>query len=535
MKGLGLGPLEKTFEVELPDGVVEGSTSLVFNVGGSIQAPQLEHLNGLVRSPYGCGEQNMMNFVPNILVLRYLEARNLTDAEVSVPARTYLETGYQRELTYKRNDGSFSAWGQSDPAGSTWLTAYVIRSFHQAAKFAFIDPNVLTRGLEFLMSRQRPNGEFPELGRVIHNNHGSPLALTSFVLLAFYENEETMSRYQSVISRAVQFVARKVDESNDPYDLALAALALTLAKHQKAEQVLTMLESMAKRNGDQKWWTRSDNSVSNDVEMTGYVLLALLESATSESTDKIVNWLISKRNSNGGFSSSQDTVVGLMALTKYEIQTHSPIGAIDINYTFGNNRRTIQVTPQQETKVQSHPLPSDTRDVSFSSSGRGQVQVQLSYRFNVAAKEKSPSFKLTTMAKKSDNQRLVLDICGEYTPVEASDMGKPTNMALMQIQLPSGYVSDPESFANIQAIAQVKRVESKSQDTEVHIYFEQLRPNDRKCLSVKAILTQQVANLRPSWVRLYDYYVMERSATEFYNVDTSLCDVCEGEDCGSGC
>ena len=28
--------------------------------------------------------------------------------------------GYQRELTYQRGDGSFSAFGNSDPAGSIW-------------------------------------------------------------------------------------------------------------------------------------------------------------------------------------------------------------------------------------------------------------------------------------------------------------------------------------------------------------------------------------------------------------------------------
>jgi len=29
--------------------------------------------------------------------------------------------GYQRELTYQRDDGSFSAFGNRDPSGSIWL------------------------------------------------------------------------------------------------------------------------------------------------------------------------------------------------------------------------------------------------------------------------------------------------------------------------------------------------------------------------------------------------------------------------------
>lgn len=110
-----------------------------------------------------------------------------------------METGYQIELNYKRSDGSFSAWGQHDALGSTWLTAYVIRSFHQAAKYIDIDKNVLVAGLDFLVSRQSTDGKFKELGMVIHNSHGSPLALTSFVLLTFFENEVSLPCYCSIL------------------------------------------------------------------------------------------------------------------------------------------------------------------------------------------------------------------------------------------------------------------------------------------------------------------------------------------------
>jgi len=30
-------------------------------------------------------------------------------------------SGYQRQLTYQRSDGSFSAFGNRDKAGSAWL------------------------------------------------------------------------------------------------------------------------------------------------------------------------------------------------------------------------------------------------------------------------------------------------------------------------------------------------------------------------------------------------------------------------------
>ena len=54
-----------------------------------------------------------------------------------------MTTGYQRELIYRRGDGSFSAFGESDADGSLWLTAFVMKSFAQADGLIYIDEAVL--------------------------------------------------------------------------------------------------------------------------------------------------------------------------------------------------------------------------------------------------------------------------------------------------------------------------------------------------------------------------------------------------------
>lgn len=103
-----------------------------------------------------------------------------------------MEIGYQRELTYKHDDGSYSAFGKSDKSGSTWLTAYVARSFRQAANYIAIDENIIKSALEFLAKHQAENGSFPEVGRVIDHDHATEndngVVLTAFTVLAFLEN-----------------------------------------------------------------------------------------------------------------------------------------------------------------------------------------------------------------------------------------------------------------------------------------------------------------------------------------------------------
>ena len=83
--------------------------------------PVSQSLNGiqrLIRMPYGCGEQNMVTFVPNIVALNYLACTGQVNPELSYNAIRFMEAGYQRELTYKHTDGSYSAFGRG--TGSLW-------------------------------------------------------------------------------------------------------------------------------------------------------------------------------------------------------------------------------------------------------------------------------------------------------------------------------------------------------------------------------------------------------------------------------
>ncbi|KAH8238987.1 hypothetical protein KR038_011562, partial [Drosophila bunnanda] len=526
---------EKSLEVEIPPEAVEDSETVFLNVGGDIQAPVLGNLDGLVRLPTGCGEQNMINFVPNILVLRFLDATNRSEPETAAKAKNFLNIGYQRELTYKNNDGSFKTFTQLEN-GSTWLTAFVVRSFHQANKYTYVDPRILIAGLDFLAARQLSSGEFQEQANLYDNTYGSRWALTSFVLLAFFENQERVPAYRDVIDRAVQFVAAEVDRSADLYSLAITALALQQADHNKGNALLTRLNGMARKENGLQWWEQSPNSTSRNVEITSYILLAMLENGMAVNPMPIVQWLIAQRNSNGGFKSSQDTIMGLQALTKFSLQARSPVGEIDIflrpEYAA---RSVVQVRPENALKLQTRELPKATRKVLVSARGTGAALVQLAYQYNVATNDPEPSFRIRPTVMDSPRDRLVLNICAEYTPREVSERSKQSNMALMEVQLPSGYVADTNALTKIQSVPRVKRVETKNTDSHVVIYFESLTPGDPKCLTVEAARTHDVARQRPAYVVLYDYYAPERKCTEYYQVGSSLCDICQGNQCGPVC
>jgi len=100
--------------------------------------PTVSGLDSLLQMPIGCGEQTMLGLAPDVYVTDYLKAVNQLTGEIKFKALGYMESGYQRELTYKHKDGSFSAFGDSDGSGNLWLTAFVTQVFHQAKSHIYI-------------------------------------------------------------------------------------------------------------------------------------------------------------------------------------------------------------------------------------------------------------------------------------------------------------------------------------------------------------------------------------------------------------
>ena len=52
---------------------------------------------GLLRLPYGCGEQNMVNFAPSIYIMQYLAAVGQMTTSVENKAKNIMTTGSQSD------------------------------------------------------------------------------------------------------------------------------------------------------------------------------------------------------------------------------------------------------------------------------------------------------------------------------------------------------------------------------------------------------------------------------------------------------
>lgn len=196
--------------IEIPKLAVPDSTRIEVTCVGDLLGGTIKNLEQLIRLPYGCGEQNMLNFVPNIVVLNYLKNTHQLTAEIESRAKKFMEIGYQRELSYKHEDGSFSAFGEHDKNGSTWLTAFVARSFRQASEHITIQDHIIDEALKWLSESQTSDGSFHERGSICHkemqSGSSNGVALTAYVLTAFLVNMVSI-QIDLFVLQNIQFIS----------------------------------------------------------------------------------------------------------------------------------------------------------------------------------------------------------------------------------------------------------------------------------------------------------------------------------------
>ena len=348
--------------VPLPDAslLVPDSIASRVTVIGDAMGPSIGNIERLVRVPFGCGEQNMITLAPNVAAVKYLAATGKLASDVKKRAADNVLTGYQRQLTYRHDDGSFSAFGASphSPSGSLWLTAFVLRVFADAQRVpalgvaaASIDDAVVAAAAAFVASSQNADGSFADPAPVLHaemaGGAGAGLGLAAFCLLAMVEGGRSGANVDATVAYVAREVSRRGDANKNAFVVAVAARALTracvFASKGCAEATAARAEMMAFANaaddGTTVFWGEDHLADTTDaerrngasvarasphpvaVEATAYACSALVESGDLETAHLAARWLMLRRNDLGGFRSTQDTVVGLEALAAYAAAT----------------------------------------------------------------------------------------------------------------------------------------------------------------------------------------------------------------------
>ncbi|XP_070789005.1 CD109 antigen isoform X2 [Pituophis catenifer annectens] len=542
--------LTEVLNFNFPSDVVPGSERVQVTVTGDKLSSSISGLESLVKMPYGCGEQNMINFAPNIYILDYLSKTGNLQTQFKSKIVSYMREGYQRELLYKRPDGSFSAFGNSDPSGSTWLSAFVLRSFIQARPYIDIDPYIPERTAAWILSHQKLSGDFEEPGRVLHTElqggTSDSVSRTAYILTALLEYQ--FNENDKPIKTALGFLEFQLNNIiSDNHTLALVTYALSLAKSTAAKGALDKLNERSERQGELRFWTSLSSGLSSswqpraaDIEVAGYALLSHFIQRRLLEGIPIMKWLSKQRNHLGGYSSTQDTIVALQALSTFATLTADSMTEIDVTVSgsMEENPTVFRIDHENRLvlKTKEFPAAQPVR-ITISANGRGFAIFQLNVIYNVKnshtskrrrSAQNQEAFDLDVYVKddKEDINSLTLNVCTRYLGTGSSSK---TGMALMEIGLLSGFSLSPSFVSLADPVKKVEKEEGK-----IHLYLDSLNET-QVCVDIPAVRDFKVANTQDASVTVMDYYEPRRRTVKSYNSQVmqslSSCTFCEDDEC----
>jgi len=292
---------EAQAELKFPREIVPSSKALEVRVAPSVAGTIFAALEYLTSYPYGCVEQTMSSFLPNIVVAQAMKdlgvKANIRQPELDDKIRK----GMERLYNFQHDDGGWG-WWQTDESHA-FMTAYVVGGLVQAREAGYpVRGGALARGASWLREEfKKTEGVLPDVRAYI-----------AYALVVSGEKD-----------RAVLNSVWAERDKMSPYGLALLGLALDAAGDMRADQAAELLERQAKTDDSEAYWeTKRDPLLDfphdSSPEATAHALKLLARRRPqSPLLPKAALWLVNHRDQGYYWSSTKQTAMVIYGLIDY--------------------------------------------------------------------------------------------------------------------------------------------------------------------------------------------------------------------------
>jgi alpha-2-macroglobulin len=291
----------------LPGNPAQASPAIDLSLSSSYAGSIFAALDYLTSYPYGCTEQTMSSFLPDIVVAKAMKDLQVHTNVDTPELQEKIKAGMARLKDFQHDDGGWGWW--KDDESQVFMTAYVVSGFGQsrAAGYDF-DAMSLGKAVNWLhgMLDQHPNMRADLRAYVVY-----ALALNGAV-----KKEELQKAWDERDSMSAQ-------------GLAMLGLAMqTTGDLANAREIATKVESLATVNDREAFWPSSydylmEFDIDDGAETTGYAvrLLSLVKPA-SPLLPKAAFWLVANRNGGYFWDSTKQTAMVIFGLTEYLKASH---------------------------------------------------------------------------------------------------------------------------------------------------------------------------------------------------------------------
>ncbi len=301
-------------ELMVPQSANPSARTIRVSLAPSLAGPLLGALDFLTSYPYGCTEQTLSSFLPNLLVMRALDQLKIAPAERLQALDRQVSEGLRRLYDYQHEDGGWGWWKTDE--NHPFMTAYAVYGLLEAQRAGYkVDGWRLQNGARALKKL------FDQYPRAVPDLKAYMAYVLTEVQVASRPDGVDAGRPATGTQAVQQAWLRR--SGMTAYGQALMLLALDALEDHRGDEMAQALASQAQRKGDLAWWSVAndpllDGGGDTSVEATALVVKALsARDPKSPLLEPAVRWLLLNRNYGTWWSSTKQTAMVLYGLLDY--------------------------------------------------------------------------------------------------------------------------------------------------------------------------------------------------------------------------
>lgn len=312
--GSVVGAGDAKAELAVPASANPAARALRVSLAPSLAGPLLGALDFLTSYPYGCTEQTLSSFLPNLMVLRALDQLKIAPVERLQALDRQVSEGLERLYDSQHDDRGWGWWktDQSQP----FMTAYAVYGLLEAHRAGYkVETWRIDQGAQAI---KKLLDAYP---RAVPD-------LKAYMAFVLAEVQAT-PRVAYVDPKGPTPASQAVDEAwarrgaMTAYGQALTLLALDALEDRRGDEIAKTLVGSVQRKGDLAWWSVPNDPLLEDsgdtsVEATAFVVKALsARDPKSPLLEPAVRWLLLNRSYGTWWSSTKQTAMVLYGLLDY--------------------------------------------------------------------------------------------------------------------------------------------------------------------------------------------------------------------------
>jgi len=297
---------EQSFNLDVPGRANTQAKYLRIEASPSIAGALFGALDYLTSYPYGCTEQTMSSFLPNIIVAQTLKDIPTAKIRATNNLDQKVQKGLDRLYAYQHGDGGWGWW--KDDKTDPFMTAYVVDGLTMAARAGYA-----VDGWRQAQGRQKLSA----LLSAGKNDNGNPIddETRAYMIYAFTESGDSEGHFLEELYGKRSTLG--------PYGRALLALALQERKDGRAQEIGGLIQGAAQQDEFEAYWQTArvndyGRNVYLDSEATALSLKALSQiNPNSPLLPKAARWLVKNRRNGYYWLSTKETAFAIYGLTDY--------------------------------------------------------------------------------------------------------------------------------------------------------------------------------------------------------------------------